>query len=173
MKIISNPYLNQLDGYLKCLSRLCANRYSFGVTSYEAIGDIDSLVYELVNLWGQGDEYIEKSEYQYKGKEIIDYQQLCKEVEKYIFNGLLNRKDMTSDDARNYATRMLIEDINEYYGLVSTTINENGVFHPLIRSEVYRLDIQNKKYEKAFFYIVKIENIYVLTNFCKNVITEK
>ena len=52
---------------------------------------------------------------------------------------------------------------------LNLTINENGVFHPLIGSEVYRLDIQNKKYEKAFFYIVKIENIYVLTNFCKKV----
>ena len=168
MKYISNPHIEEFRGYLECLSRLCANGYSFGVSSYEADSEIDSLVSELTELWGAGDEYVEPSIYEYTGHELIEYELIIDEIQGYIFNGLLSLECMKNDDARSYAKKALTEDINEYYGLVSVSLNENGVFHPLISSEVYRLNINCQRSEKSFFFIVKIENLYVLTSFVKN-----
>lgn len=59
----------------------------------------------------------------------------------YIFNGLLDRDNMPNDKARNYVTKILTYDINEYFGLVSTT--ENGEF--------YRLNIKNAGYFRQFY----------------------
>jgi hypothetical protein len=53
---------------------------------------------------------------------------------------------MPSDNARQYATKMLTEDINEYYGLPSVELNYEGVFHPLISNDVYLLNIRNEVY---------------------------
>ncbi|MCU7843564.1 MAG: hypothetical protein KZQ93_06955 [Candidatus Thiodiazotropha sp. (ex Monitilora ramsayi)] len=169
MKYIPNPHIEEFRGYLDCLSRLCANGYSFGVSSYEADTEIDSLVSELTKLWGSGDEYMEPSSYEYVGRELVEYEVVFDEIKGYIFNGLLSLERMDSDNARNYAKKSLTEDINEYYGLVSISLNENGVFHPLISSEVYRLNIKCQRHERSFFFIVKIENLYVLTSFVKEV----
>lgn len=169
MKHISNHYIDEFRGYLKCIARLCAKGYSFGVAAYEADNDIDIFVSQLVEFWGQGDEYVEPSLYEYLGREKIESTQLFKEIEGFIFNGLLDRENMPSEAAKSYATKMLTEDINEYYGLVSVSLNKEGVFHPLLSNEVYMLKIQHSQYEQRLYFIVKIENVYVLTHFLKRV----
>ncbi len=169
MKYIPNPHIEEFRGYLECLSRLCANGYSFRVSSFEANTEIDPFIVELSEIWSTEDEGAESIIHDYRGREIIKYEQIFDEIKSYIFSGLLTLENMASDDARNYAKRSLIDDINEYYGLVSTSLNENGAFHPLISSQVYRLFIDCQKHEKSFHFIVKIENLYVLTSFVKNV----
>ena len=94
---------------------------------------------------------------------------LFEEMEDFIFNGVLDRSTMVSEEARKYTTKMLIEDINEYYGLLSTSLNVNGVFHPLLRNEIFSLNIRNIKHERALYFLVQIENVYVLTAFIKKV----
>lgn len=169
MKHISNLYIDEFRGYLKCIARLCGKRYCFGVTAYEAENDIDIFVSELVEFWGQGDEYVEPSLYEYLGHEKIESALLFKEIEGFIFKGLLDRVNMPSEAAKSYATKMLTGDINEYYGLVSISLNEEGVFHPLLSNEVYRLKIEHSGCEQRLYFIVKIENVYVLTYFLKRV----
>ena len=167
MKHISNHHINEFRGYLKCIARLCAEENSFGVAAYEADNDIDVFVSQLVEFWGRGDEYVESSLYEYLGHEKIESAELFKEIEKFIFNGLLDRENMPSEAAKNYATKIITEDINEYYGLVSVSLNEEGVFHPLLSNELYLLKIRNSKFQKRLYFIVQIENIYVLTSFLK------
>jgi hypothetical protein len=173
MNHIENLYIDEFRGYLKCLSRLCANEYVFGASCFEAKQDIDVFAKELVEFWGQGDEYIEPSNYEYFGSTLIESPQLFQEIESFIFNGILERESMPNQAAKEYAERMLTEDINEYYGLVSVSLNEEGVFHPLLSNNVYTLNIQNKNHERALYFIVKIENVYVLTHFLKKANHEK
>ena len=161
MKPIENENINELRGYLKCLQRLCSNGYVFGASCYEANQDVDSLANELVSIWGRGDDYV------YCGKAIIDSKELFNEIQSFIFNGILSYKNMPDSKSKEYSKQILLEDINEYYGLASVLLNENGVFHPLLSNDVYVLDIKNKIFEKALYYIVKIESIYVLTHFIK------
>ena len=165
MEQIANTYIAELCGYLKCLSRLSANNYVFGASAYEANCEIDDLITAVFEKLGKGDKYIESSECEYLGREIIEPQDIVSEIESYIFAGLLEREQMPNDKARIYATRMLSEDINEYYGLVSTSQNKDGEFHPLLSGEVYRLNIRNTKYSREFYFIKKIESLYVLTYF--------
>ena len=167
MKHIPNLYIDEFRGYLKCIARLCTKGCSFGVVAYEAESDIDDFVTRLVEFWGRGDEYIEPRLYEYLGREKIEPDQLFKEIENFIFNGLLDRENMPNESAKNYATKMLSEDINEYYGLVSVSLNEDGVFHPLLSNEVYLLNINNSEYEQRLYFIIQIENIYVITYFLK------
>ena len=87
------------------------------------------------------------------------------DFQSYIFNGCINQEALTNQGAFEYATRTLIDDINESYGLVSTSLNKEGVFHPLITGPLYMLSISNNKNEKCLYYVVKIESMYVLTYF--------
>ncbi len=167
MKHIENLYIDEFRGYLKCLSRLCANGYVFSVTAYSAVDNVDYFASKLVKFWNLGDEYIEPSCYEFLNSNKIEYDTLLKQIEKYIFNGLLERSNMPSKSAETYATKMLTDDINEYYGLVSVSLNDNGIFHPLISNDVYVLNIHNPRHEKSLYFIVKIEEIYVLTHLIK------
>ena len=58
---------------------------------------------------------------------------------------------------------MTIENINEYYGLASSTENRDGVFHPLIMGPIYNLCIQGKDESNYFYFLVKIDKFFVLT----------
>ena len=74
---------------------------------------------------------------------------------------------MVSEEARKYTTKMLIKDINEHYGLISTSLNENGIFHPLLKNEINILKIFNVNHERSLYFLVQIENVFVLTAFVK------
>ena len=80
MKHIENLYIDEFRGYLKCLARLCANGYVFGVSCFEAEQGIDALAAELVEFWGQGDEFIKPSHYEYLGSSQINYDQFFQEI---------------------------------------------------------------------------------------------
>ena len=62
---------------------------------------------------------------------------------------------------------VIVSDINEYYGLLSTELNNKGVFHPLYANDVYELKINNVRHMEAFYFVVKVEDVYVLTHFVK------
>ncbi|MCG8519456.1 MAG: hypothetical protein MI794_15810 [Pseudomonadales bacterium] len=161
-----NHHIHELNGYLSCLSRLCGPAYVFAAHAYQVEADVDSFVREAVAIWSEGDEYIPASEIQYVGKSLIEYSQLQSEIAGYVTNGLLGPREL-SGTGRRAAARLLVEDITEYYGLASTSMNPEGVFHPLISSTVHRLNIRNEKYEHCLFFVLQIEDMYVLTHFCK------
>lgn len=160
-----NEIVSALDGYLKCIYRLCANNYVFTAGCYKADCDIETFCQKIVSFMSAGDEYIEPTKYKYNGYSEIDSKKLFGIIEDYVFNGLIDLEKMPNDDSRHYAKRMLIEDINEYYGLISTSSNKDGEFHPLLSGGVYQLNITCEKYSKSFYYIKKIEDVYVLTSF--------
>ncbi|WP_444936246.1 hypothetical protein ACJJIW_20785 [Microbulbifer sp. JMSA004] len=137
------------------------------MAAYAAEQEIDFFVSELVAHWSEGDEYLAAKEYRFNGRVEVESDWLFKEIESYIFNGLLNKQLMPDEDARGYASKILIEDINEYYGLLSSSLNKDGVFHPLLRNPIYKLDIEVENVEKSLYFIIKIENVYVLTYFMK------
>jgi len=160
MEEYSNHHVSNLNGYLRCLSRLCGPEYAFGVNAYKTVLSIESFADEIVTQLNK-----DKSEYVYHGYSEIEYEVIRNKIKGYIFNGCINQEALNSLGALKYAERTLIDDINESYGLVSTSINKEGVFHPLITGPVYTLNISNTKNKKSIYYAVKIESIYVLTYF--------
>ena len=123
---------------------------------------IESFANEIINKWNNSND---NNEYIYHDYSEIEYKVIRKEIEGYIFNGCINMESLNSLGAFKYAERTILDDINESYGLVSTSINKQGVFHPLITGPVYRLNISNKKIKKNLYYVVQIESIYILTYF--------
>jgi hypothetical protein len=169
----SNTLVSALDGYLKCISRLCANNYAFAASCYKANNDIDTFCRKFASFINAGDKYTKPSKHEYLGYKEIDSKKLFEIIEEYVFNGLLDLERMTNEKARYYTKKTLIEDINEYYGLISVSKNRDGEFHPLLSGGVYQINIKCEKYAKSFYFIKKIEDIYVLACFLQKVPVEQ
>ena len=167
MKKETELYVGGLNGYLSCLSRLCGYQYSFSVNMFDAKCDIDEFVIGKFSELKKGDEYCKGTDYLYLGKSEIKFDAICEQIEHYVFNGLLGQVLQSRQNVYDSLKRTFIEDLNEYYGLISTALNHDGVFHPLIRGPVFKLDITNVEYEEIFCFLVKIENYYVLSMFSK------
>lgn len=163
----SDIHLGGLNGYLNCLSRLCGPGYSFNVNMFEVESDVDAFIATKIEEWKIGDEYCSGTEYNYSGKYKIEFNEICDRLAGYIFNGLLKNSIPPDSTVYEQFKRVFIEDINEYYGLISTTLNYDGVFHPLIRGPVFEIALTSVKHENIFCFLVKIESFYVLSIFSK------
>ena len=161
---VENPSINMLHGYLSCLATLCGSRFSFSASSFEDPREIDVFVAELVKEWNAGDEYEAASQYRYGGSEVIDYRAMQREVAKFVFNGELKSFYSESEGGGTVGGEILWR-LFEHYGLASTSLNPNGVFHPLVQGPVHRLDIRNAEHAAALYLLVQIEGMYVLTSF--------
>lgn len=154
-------YIKELNGYLHSLRRLRGPGYFYTARFYSAASNVDQFLSETVSGWG------EHGEFQYKGKSEIEFAALQERLTGIIFRGALNLENIASDKSKANIKKMVIEDINEYYGLASTSLDSNGVFHPLIAGPVFELDIRNDNYFNLFCYLVQIGNYYVLTSFTR------
>jgi len=163
----SDLHLGGLNGYLSCLSRLCGPGYAFNVNMFEANSDVDTFVTSKIEEWKVGDEYYSGTAYEYSGKSKIGFEEICNRLAGYIFNGFLQEMAPPNSTVYKQLKRVLIDDLNEYYGLISTTLNYDGVFHPLISGPVFEIYLTSVKYEQLFCFLVKIENYYVLSIFTK------
>ncbi len=162
-----SSHIDRLSGYLQCLARLCGRGYVFGVVAYKVNNEIDEFVSELLRYWNKGDDYVASEQFKYCGKELIEYKLLTHEIENFIFNGLLNRDRISNEVTRKNITQLLTEDINKCYGLLSTELNKEGAFHPLISGSVHRLIISRKGFSQGFYHLSKIESVYVVTHYTK------
>jgi hypothetical protein len=159
-----NPMIHLLDGYLNCLATICGSKYFFSATSFQDSRDIDVFVTEIVKNWALGDEYIKASEYEYKGRKVIEFKHLRKQVGSFVFSEAM-KPHFAEKEGYGTIGGKILWDIFEYYGLASTHINESGDFHPLVKGPVYQLYINHKTHQRSLYYLARIEGIYVLTAF--------
>ncbi len=146
-------YIAELNGYLKSLSFLNGPSCQFGVKWY----DFDEGVESFVNKFDHG--------YSFSGYARIDFDEIKERLLQFTLNGFLSRERFSGEKSFNYFKEMMVENINEYYGLASTMENKEGVFHPLIKSPVYELTVCGEGESVCFYFLVKIESFYVLTFF--------
>ncbi len=149
-------YILALDGYLKALQRLCGAGYVFGVREYPAGDDIDEFMNAIVLEWGA------KNQYTYSGHKKINPRDVFFHIEEFVFNGAISKNIFQSN---RVTIKMILEDINEYYGLMSTSIDAEGAFHPLIKGPVYQLKIDTGDFYRSFYFLVKINKYFVITYF--------
>lgn len=154
-------YIAELNGYLQSLRRFRGAGYFYSARSYSSTEDVDQFLFNTVNKWG------ENGKFKYLGKSEIEFKVLEDRLNKIIFGGALNLQNISGDGTKKNIRKMVIEDINEYYGLASTSLQSDGAFHPLIFGPVYELNIENNDYSDLFSYLVKIGNYYVLTIFAR------
>jgi len=158
MSEFHNRYIMMLHGYLCCIATICGPQYSFGASSFKDSREIDAFVSEFVGEWSLGDECVAASEYIYAGKEVIGYRGLREEIVGFVFNGALEQLTAETEGEKSIGGSILWN-LFEYYGLASTGLNESGIFHPLVRGPVYRLDIRHREHERALYFLVRIEDI--------------
>lgn len=146
-------YVNELNGYLLSLQRLNGHGYVFAAHGFENFQDFEKLASKITS---------EKLDtYQ------IDHKAITANLERMLFNGILSASHITDSSVRSKLGVIILEDIGEYFGLMSTSLNIKGVFYPLIRGTVYQLN-DTKMHDADFFaFWVKIENCYVLAYFRK------
>jgi hypothetical protein len=141
---------------------LCGPAHVFGAQAYQVETDVDSFLRKAVSVWNEDGEYIDETGIQYAGKSIIEYSELQSEIAGYLTNGVIGLKEVSNPRTKG-VPKLLLEDINEYYGLASISLNPDGVFHPLISSTVYRIDLRDQRHEESLFFVLQIEDMYVLT----------
>ena len=146
-------YISELKGYLKALQHICGSSFNFGVTCSSFEGEIN--------------EFLKSKDQKYhvETSSIIDFKIIKHEVYRFVLNGMIAPQKFPNKQVLDYYKDLLIESINEYYGLASTTENNKGVFHPIITGPVYRLYLKDEDVSKSFFFLVKIENYMVVTYF--------
>lgn len=152
-------YVGELNGYLKALSRTCGWRHHFGIRAEQKNGR--SISEFIQHILADTQKYHPES---YENHKIIDKNKLLDRIESMIFSGRMRNmksKKITKDD---YST-VFMEDINEYFGLISTSINQDGVFHPLLSSTVFEVDILNVENTYSFYFALEIEDIYIFVYF--------
>ena len=120
----AEKYVFELHGYLKALQRLCGTNYAFGARFYSKKEDLDTFGQKI-------------SEKKLKYEEA-DHVSIFKNIESMVFNGFLAKEHVPNERAWNYLTKVIIEDINEYFGLVSLALNEDGISHPLLNGIIYK-----------------------------------
>lgn len=154
-------YVGELNGYLKALGRVCGPRHSFGVKAERHGGrSISDFVQHIL---------AERNKYHsevYVDQEVINRDQLFDRIESMIFGGQMRNLKPNKNTGDDYAT-VFIEDINEYFGLISTSMNKEGVFHPLLNSTVFGIEVLNEECESSFYFALGIEDLYIFVYFCK------
>jgi hypothetical protein len=155
-------YMSELNGYLKALQRVSGNGFSFGVRYYLVESDdIDFFITKQIELWGETDKL------QYISKSKISYRSLVGRIKRFIFSGILSHERLANQKVTTYFESVLLEDINEFYCLASTTVSSSDSYYPLIQGPVYLLDIKDSSKNMSLYYLVQIGNYYVLTFFSK------
>ena len=136
-------YVYELNGYLKALERLCGRAYVFGANYFPAKSTIDEDINKFINKWDRKINKANKFDRKiklltYLERVDISYNELMKDVESIIFDGFLNRDRLKSEDEYMYISKTIFEDIEEYYGLISTAINSHGISIHLLRRQSTR-----------------------------------
>lgn len=149
----AEKYVFELNGYLKALQRLCGTNYAFGARFYSKKVDLDSF----------GSKISEKK----LKYEKTDHTLIFKNIENMVFNGFLIKKHVPNERAWSYLTKTIIEDINEYFGLVSSALNKDGIFHPLLNGVVYKNTAPFETDTSSLIFWIEIEHHYVLAYFRK------
>jgi hypothetical protein len=144
-------YIAELRGYLKALQHLNGPKYNFGVKHFYFDGSVDSFIHN----YDHGLPII--------GSSLIEFNEIKTKIYDLVMNGMISLEKFPSKSHSERYKVLLLESINEYYGLASTTGNIDGIFHPLIEGPVYSLKMEGESELCNFFYLVKIKKYYVLT----------
>ena len=136
-------HVYELNGYLKAIERLCGRAYVFGANYFPAKSTIDEDINKFINKWDRKINKANKFDRKiklltYLERVDISYNELMKDVESIIFDGFLNRDRLKSEDEYMYISKTIFEDIEEYYGLISTAINSHGISIHLLRRQSTR-----------------------------------
>lgn len=142
-------HLSELTGYLKALERMCGSNYIFGVSELPQ-GEIGA---ESIRQFIFG---INSNALYFGGTEELGYSDFIVRLEKILFNGLLS-KDRFSEKLWVRFSTVIKDDIDEYFGLISTSINSNGVFYPLKKNLLNRIVTSADDDENNLFLVVEIE----------------
>jgi len=139
-----------LNGYLSSIRRLAYNNCD----------------YWAVHLTIDTDVEIEISNYFLKydiPKEVIEIKKIGYDVVKTFFDKFI--VEQLKDNTENQVT-MLIDDIVEYYGLASTTLNPEGVWNPLLEGALeITVKDESNVHESLVYFLVEIEDQAILTGF--------
>ena len=62
---------------------------------------------------------------------------------------------------------MLVDDIVEYYGIASTSLNPKGCWNPLLSNGALEISIKSESrfHESLVYFLVEIEDQAILTGF--------
>lgn len=147
-------HIAHLEGFLNALQQLCGQDRVFDVGYFDILdGDIKTSTITYFQLYSQG---LKIHEVRPSG-----YDEIKSLIKRNVFSQLKG----------NFQRGIIPElawHLFEYYGLISTSINKNGVFNPITKGHVYYLDIECPKlYKSCEGYVVAIEKYAIVTTFCE------
>lgn len=139
-------YISELRGYLQSLRRLCQRQCDFYADSFPVTGDIYLSIEEHVNKCGD--------QFQFVGVKSITFN----EVENLLQKHLIHELEVVSEDA----IKLFMWDIIEYYGLISTALNPDGDFNPLVSNGALEVEVKSPHYLSGSIFVVVIEEVAIV-----------
>ena len=139
-----------LDGYLSSIRRLAYNNCDYWAIHLKIDTDVEAAI----------SNYFLKYDIP---KEVIEIKKIGYDVVKTFFDKFI--VEQLKDNTENQVT-MLIDDIVEYYGLASTTLNPKGVWNPLLEG-AFEITVKDESnfHESLVYFLVEVENQAILTGF--------
>lgn len=144
-------YINELNGYLRCLTRLNEGRVNCGA---RVLSNESELPLESQCL-----HFFQSNRLNIVEELDTDFSSILSIFKEKIFSKLEGIKIKES------IVQSVLEDINEYFGLHATDRNPEGIFHPLIDSEKKIYVVHSKKNKKVLFLFVRVEGELIAVSF--------
>ena len=126
-----NRYIDEARGFLNALRFLGAQNSTMWINAFPIVGSLESSIEAYILRISDDFECMSKTTI--KGKE------LKKKIREEIFDKLIHVDE-----------RKIIRELEwqyfEYFGLASTSVNENNAFSPLSSEETFLLELKSKEY---------------------------
>ncbi|GAC1372986.1 MAG: hypothetical protein NVS3B3_07540 [Aquirhabdus sp.] len=142
-------HFSELRGFLNALEQLCGDSSSFFVNYLKIESELQPSIASYFNSLGFDFKLI--------GIQSANYEDIKRLIDARIFSKLNNQTTVE-------AKKKILWHLIEYYGLISTSIDENGEFNPLSGQHVFVLDVKCSQYISCDYYMVLIKDYAIITS---------
>ena len=140
-------YTAALGGFLNALQRIADDERMFSVGYADLTGGIDDSLFEYISNWGK--------EFRYLGRTDMN----SDDVMAFFQEGVYSKLDLPKKIIHALEFQLL-----DYYGLISTGVDDNGPFQPLLSEPLYRIEVERNNSPYGAHFLVQIGKYGVVTS---------
>ena len=134
------------QGYLKAISRLSNEKAKISIDIFDIGNDLDESIESKISKW-RGINLL-------KSKSEINYEQIKCFLKQNIYHKLSNLSACQ--------IKAIDWDLQELFGLISTSLDTNNVFHPLVSNGGYLLEIASENFRNLKALVVLLNKHAVI-----------
>ena len=134
-------YVASLSGFLNALERLTESKIILFNGYFKIEKELETSLKKYVLNWKDKPQLIS-----------------CDIISNSEFNAFLQKELYAKIEATENIIYNLDWQLQEHFGLVSTSLNTDGVYHPLVNGPIYLASVSTNDFTKNYVFAVQIEN---------------